>query len=1489
MTRTAVPPGVDGGSRVTTDMHAGRKGVLSGMVNDAAATHPLEAGASEPDESTHSFETALVDVDEAPRTPGVVDVDEVSRTTGVIAIDEASRSAEAHVIEVEETSHTRSGRPAPAPPPASPEPAPAPARAEQPRVAPAAAAAGRFPPGALLAERYRIIRLLGRGGMGEVYCADDLELGQRVAIKLLPEAWENDTARLERLRSEVRLARSVSHANVCRVYDIGEVEGRRFLSMEYIEGEDLDSLLRRIGRLPADKAAEIGVQICLGLAAIHDGGVLHRDLKPANLMLDARGRVRIADFGLASLAEDRLEQGMVMGTPAYMAPEQLIAEGVSIRSDLYALGLILYKLLTGRPAYKAKTVRELYLLRAESAPEPPSTLQGGVPPAVDAIVVRCLAPEPRDRPASAREVASALAQGTSQGYAITLMVAVAGAVLDASALAVQAGSEAALRVVRAHARLLEELGQAHGGTRAGDVVLFDHPSRAVAYALAYQRAIAALARRESVELAMRLGIHLGVRARPPADEAPGSAPLDVDSATRNVAVALSALAEPGQILLTRGVFDLARQESLAEPGRIHWLEHGSYELTGLAEPLEICEVGVDGVAPQRAPRESSHGRRQLVQERVVGWRPAPGIELPRRPHWITEKKLGEGGFGEVWLARHTKTAERRVFKFCYDSQRLRALRREITLFRLLKETLGERQDIVRILDWSFEEAPYFIESTYTAGGNLGEWAASRGGLEAIALETRIEIVAQVATALAAAHSVGVLHKDVKPANVLMAAADDGRMYAQLGDFGIGVVTEQQRLAEVGITAMGLTMDGGAPGGEGGDGTRLYMAPELLEGKPATTQADIYALGVLLYQITVGDFTRALAPGWERDVDDELVRADIALAVDGNPQRRLDSAARLAERLRALPARRQERDARRDEERARERERDEAARTREALARAYRRRRIAIAAVVVVILFAATVTVQSLRIAREARAAAEAAEAATVASKTAQQVSGFLVALFEHADPYLGAGRDVSAREILDRGKAEIDQLAAEPEVQATLLHVMGAVYGNIGLYQDSVALLERAVEKRRALHGDRHPLVAESLHALARALERQQTFAPAERIAREALGLRRALLGSEHLDTAATMEVLADVLMGLGRIVEARPLYDDVLAVRRRLLGPEHVLVAQALRGRGRVAQEMTDYQTATKLLQEALSMFQRLPGDHEFEIARTSFRLGIAYLYMSDLTAAERQFLEALASHRKLLGDTHPMVAEITEKLGRIYRRTGRYAEAEALMRKLQEQYRTALGEVSPSYASLLEELALLARVRGDCQEADARSQESLTLYRKVLPEHHWLLIQSLDTRAYLLESWGNLPAAEQHWRDAIEMYHQLPERSDPYLGVVMANLAHVYVQTGALAEAGPLLELATETTRQRQASPENGWMLEYLKSVRGVYASKQGDRASAERLLLDSYQWLRQHYGPHRIYTQLALTHLVSFYEAAGEREKAREHRALLDGAPCTAPVTM
>ncbi len=272
-------------------------------------------------------------------------------------------------------------------------------------------AEGRFVPGALLASRYRIVALLGRGGMGEVYRAHDLTLGQEVALKFLPEVAASNPAALARFYNEVRIARQVSHANVCRVYDLGEVEGQPYLSMEYIDGEDLGSLLRRIGRLPPDKAIEIARQLCAGLAAAHAKGVLHRDLKPANVMLNGRGQVVVTDFGLAALADEIPGEEIRNGTPAYMAPEQLAGREVTIQSDIYSLGLVLYEVFTGKRAFEASTLAELVRLHSETAPVNPSTLVKELDPAVESAILRCLDPEPSRRPQSALAVAARLPGG----------------------------------------------------------------------------------------------------------------------------------------------------------------------------------------------------------------------------------------------------------------------------------------------------------------------------------------------------------------------------------------------------------------------------------------------------------------------------------------------------------------------------------------------------------------------------------------------------------------------------------------------------------------------------------------------------------------------------------------------------------------------------------------------------------------------------------------------------------------------------------------------------------------------------------------------------------------------------------------------------------------------------------------------------------------------------------------------------------------------
>ncbi len=302
---------------------------------------------------------------------------------------------------------------------------------------------GRFQPGTLLGGRYRIVGRLGRGGMGEVYRADDLKLGQPVALKFLPPEVDGDPARLTQLHTEVRMARQVSHPNVCRVYDIDEVDGHTFLSMEYIDGEDVASLLRRVGRFPQDRAIEIARQVCAGLAAAHERGIVHRDFKPANLMLDGTGKVRITDFGLAGVSGESLRAG----TPAYMAPEQLAGGDVTPRSDIYSLGLVLYEIFTGQRALEGKNLAELIHKREHEGILPPSAIVKDLDREIENAILRCLKSDAAARPSSALAVAAALPGGDPLAAALAAgetpspeMVAAAGIVEGISARAAVLGA-----------------------------------------------------------------------------------------------------------------------------------------------------------------------------------------------------------------------------------------------------------------------------------------------------------------------------------------------------------------------------------------------------------------------------------------------------------------------------------------------------------------------------------------------------------------------------------------------------------------------------------------------------------------------------------------------------------------------------------------------------------------------------------------------------------------------------------------------------------------------------------------------------------------------------------------------------------------------------------------------------------------------------------------------------------------------------------------
>lgn len=270
---------------------------------------------------------------------------------------------------------------------------------------------GDFVAGTVLASRYRIIGLVGKGGMGEVYKAEDIKLSQTVALKFLPNSYREDSEALDRFHAEVRNARQVSHGNVCRVFDIGDVDGRHFLSMEFVDGDDLSELLTRVGRFTSERAVEISRQLCVGMEAIHKAGILHRDFKPANIIIDKKGIARITDFGIAGIEAEIATDGIRAGTPAYMAPEQITGKEVSTRSDIYALGLVIYEIFTGKQAFIADNVMELIKKHKTETPTNPSEIVKGIDPLVESVIAQCLEKDPKDRPQSALHVALALPGG----------------------------------------------------------------------------------------------------------------------------------------------------------------------------------------------------------------------------------------------------------------------------------------------------------------------------------------------------------------------------------------------------------------------------------------------------------------------------------------------------------------------------------------------------------------------------------------------------------------------------------------------------------------------------------------------------------------------------------------------------------------------------------------------------------------------------------------------------------------------------------------------------------------------------------------------------------------------------------------------------------------------------------------------------------------------------------------------------------------------
>lgn len=574
---------------------------------------------------------------------------------------------------------------------------------------------------------------------------------------------------------------------------------------------------------------------------------------------------------------------------------------------------------------------------------------------------------------------------------------------------------------------------------AGDsfFLVFGKPSDAVKFSLLLLASLREFNQQRKTELRDRVGIHLGEVVVQHSD----SKGKDLHGLQVDICARVMSLADGNQILLTRSVFDNARQALKGTPGvaELSWLNHGLYALYGVEEPVEICEVGEVGHAPLRPPADSEKVRRYISPENesVSGWRPALEQPVPGT-NWILHERLGEGGFGEVWVARHKKLGQYRVFKFCFRAERVRSLKREVTLFRLLKERVGEHPNIVALRDVNFDESPHYVEMDYVEGKDLRSWSEDLGGASKLSFDCRIELIAQAADGLQAAHDAGIVHRDVKPGNILVSgkpttsnlpalsnSLSPSAIQVRLTDFGIGQVMSEELLD--GMTRAGFTQTIAVQPSSSQSGTQIYMAPELLAGQPASPQSDLYSLGIVLYQLLVGNFKRPISTDWSDEITDPILLEDLKRCLAGDPKKRFSSAAELARRLRSIPERRREL-ARHQAELA-------------ARVRAAYRRGLVRATTVALIVITATTLLAFSAIRQRNRALAQEAENRLLLN----------AAEINLAQRYIESGTITQARELLDRQPPDLRGFEWRFLKQLSLPDYFLSLTGHIGLVQ-SVAI-----------------------------------------------------------------------------------------------------------------------------------------------------------------------------------------------------------------------------------------------------------------------------------------------------------------------------------------------------------------------------------------------------------------------------------------------------
>ncbi len=1023
------------------------------------------------------------------------------------------------------------------------------------------------------------------------------------------------------------------------------------------------------------------------------------------------------------------------------------------------------------------------------------------------------------------------------------------------------GDADAARIIAQHDRLFRRTFEAVGDgeilkdTGDGFLARFNTVSSAVNFALLFQDAM----RRESwprSPLHVRVGLHLGEVSELEPDPQGGAklSGLAIDLAAR-----IMGLAEGGQILMTRALFDSARQYVRKHPptsdGRtltIQWMAHGPYRLKGTDEPLEVFEVGAAGESPLRAPRDSEKAQRAVApgQDETLGWRPATGLEVPMRPGWKLEKRLGEGGFGEVWLGTHEKTRVHRAFKFCFDQDRLRSLKRELTLFRVLREVLGDRDDIARLYEVQLEKAPYFLEVEFTEAGDLNNWARQQGGLTQVPMATRLDLVARTARAVAAAHSVGVLHKDIKPSNILIQQTKGADPRPRLADFGIGILADRTALDAGQITMTGFT--GLLSENESSrTGTRLYAPPEMLIGKAFTVQGDIYALGVLLYQMIVADLERPLAVGWERDVDDALLREDISRCVEGDPSRRLRTADELAERLEQLPRRRRDRLA---EIEARE--------------KAERRRRLMRLSLAAIIVLAALLSLVGVGLVRER----DLRRTAEVESLKNRRIVEYLQNMFEEAGVN-ELGRHARIVSVLDPAAATLaTSLKGEPQVAAAMKYTFGSLYQNIGVPDEAEPLLVEALEELTRYEGAQARITLLAMNALGLLRLEEEDLDAADALLTKSHEVQRHRYGADDQHTLEFANDVAALRVEQQRFEDAFAIYRETIAAHRAReggFGKETVSVtanyARGLLASGKISE-------SERLLREAYEAAQSQWGDESY------ITLAAANNYGEWLLGQRRfeevvSLLDPLLPHaRSTLGPFHPDAVVFAANLGAamIEREDARCA---ALLDDLVAGASERLGRDHPAT-----QFAIFTRIRmlaatGQNAELEQAYVDLLADRESLYGEHAFETLRVKQELAALLENLGREEEAE---RTHVEVIATLDEyHGSDHAEAIFArnNLAAFYRDAHRLPEAVPWLAAAAAAADQ--TLEEDDWRRWFIHGRYGRILRELDRFAEAEVELRRACEGLEATLGLEDGVTQEVLGEIVRCYEQLERPAEAQAYR--------------